>query len=303
MSNYKDKYNEIKIPEELDFVIKKSIKRGKREMVRKKRKSFMGSIAIAASFLLLFVFGLNTSPSFAEAVSKLPGGETMVRVLTFNQQGEIDGGELGDGQDIKDFDTEKEDGWERFTIKLDGGIDGVASNFKIIPMSYPHGLLIELSGTRSFTGIDRMPDFSEYELFGSFYRLITLDDQLVRFAMTFNKAVEYEIVEKQNPARIIISVKEDAEAKNEGVVYSLRTNSYQFGEEIGHIESILKYELESTNARMIEDAKGYLLVEEGLYQTEAEAVAKMEQLQQLGIDFNLYIEQRNPFDIPRKIVQ
>ncbi|SES92186.1 DUF4179 domain-containing protein [Anaerobranca gottschalkii] len=301
MINFREQYENIEIPKELDLAIKQGIKKGKREMKKRKNKLYLGTISLVASLLIVFILGVNISTTFAKAISQMPGGERIVKILTFNHQGKIEGGQLGDGQDIKDFDVEKKGQWEELTIEFDG-VEGI-NNYTIIPISYPNGLLLEFSGTRSFTGKDKLPDLTEYQLIDNFYPLITLDDQLFRFIITFKKDVDYQIKEISTENKIVISVKEKEERIPTKLLYSLRTASYPFHEEVGHIESILKFEYFSENARMLGDVSGMLFIEEGLYESKAQALARKHELKELGFEYNLYIEERDNLKIPEKIVE
>ena len=84
--NLKKEYKNIKIPEELDFVVKKSIKESKKIM--KKQNNIKNSIKIATStvaVLGLLVVGVNTSPTFAQSLSKTPVVGGIVKMITFKE--------------------------------------------------------------------------------------------------------------------------------------------------------------------------------------------------------------------------
>lgn len=87
LKDLKNEYLDIPIPEELDFVVRKAIKEN-RSLKPKERSSFKKTIIAAASALIIMAtvtVGINTSPAFAETLSKVPIVGGIVKVLTFNE--------------------------------------------------------------------------------------------------------------------------------------------------------------------------------------------------------------------------
>lgn len=82
LSRWRDEYQKIEIPEELDMVIKDTIYQTKRQ---KPKKRWPAGIIAAAAVLCLFVVSVNTLPAFAASVSKVPVLGKIVDVLTFTQ--------------------------------------------------------------------------------------------------------------------------------------------------------------------------------------------------------------------------
>ncbi len=78
----KQDYQNIRIPEELDTVVRKGISEGK-----KKRNSLKGlsKFAAVAAALAIFVGGINISPTMASAIADVPGMKKIVQVLTFGK--------------------------------------------------------------------------------------------------------------------------------------------------------------------------------------------------------------------------
>jgi len=297
-------YDDITIPKELDSMVKNAIKRGRITMKNKKRNSgyfkIFGSIAAA---LLIFAFALNTSPAFANSVKQLPGGDTIVRLLTFVGDTAV-GGEITDGQDIKDIGVEKQEDYETLTVGLYQGMEaaGIAGHFTITHKTHPHSIEVGLAGVRAFSAAEDFPDLSDMKLFDNIYRLVTLDDSAHRFVVTFKKPVVVEVSEQENPARMIITVREDKDAEPLVPMYSLRTVSMPFGESVGVAENILKFELGSANARLVQDATDLYFAEEGLYPTLAEAEARLAELKQYEhFTFEMHIEKREPGTVPGSI--
>jgi hypothetical protein len=302
----KENYDAIKIPDALDMAIQKGMLRGKQEMKKRRRSTgYFKVFTSIAAVLLVFIIGINTSLTFADTIKELPGGETIVRILQFNKE-KAEGGEITDGQDIKDIDTEKNEDFERLIVDLYQGDQtaNVPGHFTITYLQYPYSIIVEVSGIRAFSAWNNLPDLSDKELFNEIYRLITLDDSAHRFVVTFKKPVLLEVTEQNNPAKIIIDVREDKEAEKLPVVYSLRTTSHPFGEGIGIAEEILKWELGSENARLLRDSSGTYFVEEGIYLTEEEALERLAEIEEYEyFDFKMVIEKRESHKTPKSITE
>lgn len=86
LEQLKHDYRNIQIPEELDFLVKSSIKLGRKNRKRKNniKKIKIASVSVAASFVLLTA-GVNSSPVLAQNLSNLPIVGGVVKVLTFRE--------------------------------------------------------------------------------------------------------------------------------------------------------------------------------------------------------------------------
>ena len=86
LEQLKQEYVNVQIPEELDFVVRNSIRRERKNMKRKKNiRKIKIALASSAAFVLLLTTGLNTSPVFAQNLSNLPIVGGIVKVLTFRE--------------------------------------------------------------------------------------------------------------------------------------------------------------------------------------------------------------------------
>lgn len=75
-------YENIEIPKELDFMVKKTLKEGRRK--RKVQTVYKYGIGIASTFLV-FVLLVNMFPTVAYAMSKVPGLDKLVELVTFDK--------------------------------------------------------------------------------------------------------------------------------------------------------------------------------------------------------------------------
>ena len=83
LNKLKREYEQIEIPPELESVVNDAIRRSKPK--RTKRPVFRNWMIGAAAASAIFVGSLNASPSFAQAMGKLPVLGSLVHVLTVNE--------------------------------------------------------------------------------------------------------------------------------------------------------------------------------------------------------------------------
>lgn len=76
------KYENIEIPEELDFMVKKTLKEGREK--RRFKTIYKYGIGIVSTFLV-FVLLVNIFPTVAYAMSKFPGLDKLVELVTFDK--------------------------------------------------------------------------------------------------------------------------------------------------------------------------------------------------------------------------
>ena len=86
LEQLKREYMKIPIPEELDFVVKKTLKESIKSMNKKNRlkKAGVAAASVAAAAVILTV-GVNSSPAFAKTLSDIPVIRNIVKVLTFKE--------------------------------------------------------------------------------------------------------------------------------------------------------------------------------------------------------------------------
>lgn len=79
----KKQYMDIPIPDELDFVVKKTLKDGGIKVMKKNNKYKW--ISAAAAVAIIFTASVNISPTFADTLSEVPVINGLVKVLTFRE--------------------------------------------------------------------------------------------------------------------------------------------------------------------------------------------------------------------------
>ncbi|NOU97160.1 DUF3298 domain-containing protein [Paenibacillus sp. LMG 31456] len=78
LEQLKQQHMDIPIPKELDFIVQKAIKQNRKKIINFKWLSGIAAVAI-------LVTGLNTSPTFAKALSEVPIVGSLAKVLTFKE--------------------------------------------------------------------------------------------------------------------------------------------------------------------------------------------------------------------------
>lgn len=74
-----NEYKQVPIPEELDLLVKKALKKGQK---RRNRFKWLAGISVAA---MAFIISINVSTTVANAFSAIPGVKGIIQVLTFTE--------------------------------------------------------------------------------------------------------------------------------------------------------------------------------------------------------------------------
>jgi len=299
IEDLKNKYDALEIPAELDEYIKKGIEKGKSEMRKKKiRTRWTKGAASVAAAAVVFTIGINTVPVFASSMSNVPGIGKLVNVLQFNK-GIGSGGTITDGSDVKSITSQKNNTSETLTINFSK--DNVSSDkvphYKVDYKKYPYTMTFTVSGARNISAEKEFEALKQNKFVSDVYKIITLDDSMVRFNVVFNTPVKFEVKEYKEPAQMVINLTKDKETLQQPI-YAVRTASYPNGEQIGSIEE--QFSLDG--ARILKDEKGTFLVDMGAFDSEKVAKEKIAELnKKYGNNTKFYIEKRNASDIPKTI--
>lgn len=148
-------YENIDIPEELDFIINKTLKEGK---VKRKRMTMYKCISGIASSFLAFVLLVNMFPKVAYAASFIPGLDKLVELVTFDKgfTNAVDKGLTKEMNYIKEQDG----------VKLI--VNGLAGDYKRLWISYdligPDNYIVEAKFINKNTGeeVPSMISFNGY---------------------------------------------------------------------------------------------------------------------------------------------
>ncbi|MDR7002028.1 DUF3298 domain-containing protein [Neobacillus niacini] len=83
MEELKKEYDNISIPNELDFVVRKALQQGGVQTKKAKKIYKKVYAGIGAAAVLSFILGMNTSAAFASTMSKIPVIGSVAKVVTF----------------------------------------------------------------------------------------------------------------------------------------------------------------------------------------------------------------------------
>ena len=79
-------HRSMEIPVELDFLVKRALTDGKKELRRRKiMRNIKVAVGSAAATILIFTAAINTSPAFADTMSRIPMIDGIVKVLTITE--------------------------------------------------------------------------------------------------------------------------------------------------------------------------------------------------------------------------
>lgn len=297
MLNLKEEYEQIEIPPELYNSIQIGINRG-REKMNARIKTVNTAMKICASFIIalaLFTGSINVSPAFADALRGIPIVGRLVKILQFTE-GKSNGGKITDGTDISNIDLIEEDGYENLIINFsqDDELQVDVGAFKVKYEENPYTMSFEIGGARRISAKENFKKILESKYVKDVYTIITLDDSLIRFVIEFKVPVKYEVKEMKEPASIVISLKEDKQFMGKNM-YSLRTNSYPYGESLGILEE--KFSAISPT-RILKDAEGMYFVELQLFETKEEALSKLDEISKMNYA-PIFIEERFGAEDPK----
>ncbi|MGO1527501.1 MAG: DUF4179 domain-containing protein [Senegalia sp. (in: firmicutes)] len=145
IDDYKNKYDNIEIPNNIEEFISKGIEKGKKNKNKKRIKILS---AIAASILLIvFTMSIRISPTFADMVRKLPLGDAIVRLINNDK-----GLKLAEDNDYIQ-DVGKSDEHEKLVLTID---DFVMDKQRVL-LFYS----IENKGDHKYIGIESMDFYDE----------------------------------------------------------------------------------------------------------------------------------------------
>ncbi|WP_186786162.1 DUF4179 domain-containing protein [Paenibacillus agilis] len=257
--------------------------------------------ASAAAVFVLFTISVNTMPAFASSLENIPGIGKLVKVLQFNK-GEAEGGQITDSTDIYAIGLHEKGESDQITIRFQQNHieQEVASYFHVNYREFPNTMTFAVGGARNFSAEQDLATLKKSRFVQDAYTIVSPDDSLVRFTIVFKEPVAYEVKEYQQPAEVVLTLKQGTPAEAKDNIYSVRTASHPFGEEQGVMEEKL---LEEEHVRILKDSAGTYLVEAGYYPTKEEAQSQLKRLEeQYGMQGQLHVEERTYLQMPEQII-
>lgn len=267
---------------------------------RNKKRIINSFISVAAA-VGIFTLSVNISPSFANSLEGIPVLGTLVNILQFNN-GSSQGGEITDGIDVDFISLDQEKDSDVIIINFSGfGEENqeIAPSFNIDYKESPYTMTFSIFGARGLSASEYFEELKKSKYIQDVYELMTLDDSAQRFNIVFNQPVDFKVEEYKNPAYLKVQISRDTEKVSEQKIYSIRTSSYERGEEFAILEEIL-FEIE--DLRVLKDSNGTYLYELGQYSSDKEAQEKLKEYKDIFKDsVNLYVEERTIDEVPQSM--
>lgn len=301
---FKQEYKAIKVPDALDDVIYKGLQRGLKNRRRALMKQYVLSAAtIFILVMLTFAITINLSPSFANSLADVPVLGRIVKLLQF-VEGEASGGSITDGVDINNLEIVGASDSESFIIHFTKGNEALSelSAFEIHRYEHPNTIQFDMGGVRMLSASEDFETIKGLNSVKDVYKLMTLDDSLVRFQVVLDDQIEVEIAHLSNPEGLMVTLSKQVSLANDSdQIFVVRTKSFPFSEEFGHVEENLFWKQKEgiiQEYRIMKDQEGGFLYEFKQFETQEDAKIYLESLED-KLSIELIIESRLSSDMPQ----
>lgn len=280
----KEYYDKIPIPEDLDQIIRSSMKRAARE--KRTRYLRRWAVSIAAVCCIAFL-GANITPVYAYA-SRLSIIGSVVRMLRIGG-----GGERTDGVHTK---AEANGETVKLCFESSRGELDTAPAYTVSHLLAPNRIVLTLHGVRTLDYETIQGSLLATEAVRDVYRTMIGDDSMYGFTIVLNSGYTYEITELAEPGALSMRFYPDPAYQPEQTVYYLRSEAVPYGEQLGLLSE--RYKGEATQLRT---QSGEYIITIGQYETETEANAALQSIEALyGSDIKLVVESGLADEIPEK---
>lgn len=302
----KESFDSIPVPDGLDLAIAKSIQRADADKAKhhkvknSKMTSYLRPVAAVLGLIIILGTLSNTSKTFVAAVEDIPIIGYIVKTLTFVDH-EASGGQINDGLNLSDMESVSQETTESIFISFTTEDETVelASTYAINAYEHPNVLAFTISGIRM---MDMLKDFeviSQSSLVEDVYRVITLDDSMVRFNIVLNPKVTYEVIEHASPARLEIKLStSEAEEAKPATLYNVRSYSYPAGESFAIIEEGLMHS--DIDYHILKDTQDSFVYEFGRFETKEQA---KDYVDQFNGALNIFIDEVEAYALPGAVLE
>lgn len=193
LEHLKKEYMETPIPQELDFMIRKSLKEGNKTMNKNTRGRKIGVIAAtAAAVIVVFTAGINISPAFASTMSKIPVIGSVARVLTFKEY------TYDDGKHNADIKVPSIEGLENKDLQNSLNEKYLAENKKLYEEFEADMEEIKQNGD-GHLGVD-----SGYEVKTDTDKILSVARYVVNTVGSSSTTMKYDTIDKENEILITL---------------------------------------------------------------------------------------------------
>lgn len=195
LERIKNEYMNVPVPEELDFVVKKSLKEGKKFM---KKKRYAKYVKVAAAVLVISVsaltIGINSSEVFAKTMEGIPVVGKIVRVLNFRNY------RINEDNFNANIETPAIDGLENKELQNSLNEKYYNENKELYDQFVKEIESLKENGSGAHMGVD-----SGYVVKTDTDQLLSIGRYVVNTAASSSTTFEYDTIDKKN--EILITLK------------------------------------------------------------------------------------------------
>ena len=249
-------FENIPVPNELDEVIDRAIRRAE------KRYSPVKQIFAAAACLALVLFTTANTPLYTYA-QDVPVIGDVVRVFRIGT-----GGEITDGQELG---AESEGG----SVQLTFGEASTAPVYEVERFAAPERVVITMHGVRFTDRNEVIANIEAAEGVAGAYFALVMDDSMMQLVVELERGFDCTVTELADPAGLKLDFTGGVETTDETVWY-LRSESMPRGENL----AMLCEHYGEFNPHQVRTASGNFAVIIGAYASEEEAEAALAELPQ-----------------------
>ncbi len=302
----KESFDSIPVPDGLDLAIAKGIQRADADKAKHhkvkncKMTSYLRPVAAVLGLIIILGTLSNTSKTFVAAVEDIPIIGYIVKTLTFVDH-EASGGQINDGLNLSDMESVSQETTESIFISFTTEDETVelASTYAINAYEHPNVLAFTISGIRMMDILKDFEVISQSSLVEDVYRVITLDDSMVRFNIVLNPKVTYEVIEHASPARLEIKLStSEAEEAKPATLYNVRSYSYPAGESFAIIEEGLMHS--DIDYHILKDTQDSFVYEFGRFETKEQA---KDYVDKFNGTLNIFIDEVEAYALPDAVLE
>ncbi len=190
ISDMKKEYENTPIPEELDFLVRRTLKKENNKQKRHKwTKNIMTGVASAAA---LFVITVNVSPAAANAMAEVPALGNLVKVVTFREY------TYKDGHYEADVKVPKVTGLDNMELEKHLNEKYLEENTKL------YKDFIKEIGTDDLNKAN-LALFTDYKVILDTDSLLVMANEKLEIAASGAQSVHYDTIDKKNQLVITLS--------------------------------------------------------------------------------------------------
>lgn len=266
--------NDIKVPDNIDLFIKRGVDKAMNEKSAKKnffKRNKEFSMVIALAIAVVVVSNVDI---VAQELVKIPVVGKVIKVLNFTT--DFDAISESGGKPAPNMNVESDNTNNEVFLSFVDSQTGKPANelppYEFKYMAYPYSLVLTFNDVRNINPQEILKNLENLPYVKRTYRLLHLSDSGFSVCVEFDRNVEVNMNEVQNPAMLKISAVEGKKAEHQELYFI--TNESREGEDAFQINDVFFGEKEN---RCIKDDNGFY-VQFGPYKTEEEATQKLQEI-------------------------